>query len=321
MKKILIILTSVLILIGIWASYIYYTGQKTNWDVQYEVTPVVQVPTYEAKQIEIHNQDKKDAELYNAAMRDQDPTLCDGITKEDQKTDCHDMIVAQAAKKEWNIEACQTITATGTRVLCSDTIQSDKAIITKDKQLCDAISDWDTKATCQEWVDELTFRSAIETNTITPDICDTLSEKHQESCMKELHEVNEATLYNEAIEKNDISLCDKIMNTDRHDACTDTINLKTAYSTQDSRLCNNIINSDKKLYCQSQVSKTSDTTIYKSAISTNDVDLCSKIATENLRNKCHDTIIIASVKASNDITFCDSLTNSSIVMSCRAIAQ
>lgn len=100
MKKILIILTSVLILIGIGVSYVYYTGQKTNWEVKYDITPVVKVPTYEEKQIEVHHQDKKDAELYNVAMRDQDPTLCDGITKDNQKTDCHDMIIAQVAKKE-----------------------------------------------------------------------------------------------------------------------------------------------------------------------------------------------------------------------------
>ncbi len=321
MKKILITITSLLILIGIGISYIYYTEQKTQWDVQYSITPIVETPTYEEKKVEIHNQDKKDAELYNVAMRDQDPSLCNGITKDDQKTECHDMIVATTAKKTGNIETCQTITATGTQVLCNDNIQSDRAIASKDRELCETISNPDTKTSCQEWVDELTLKSALENNTITQDTCDTLSGSHQETCMKEIHEVDEVAIYNEAIEKNDISLCEGLTNADRHSACTDTINLKTAYSTQNSKLCENITNPDKKLYCQSQVSKTSDTTLYKSAISTNDIDMCSKIVTENLRNKCHDTIIIASVKANNDITLCDSLTNSSIIMSCRAIAQ
>jgi hypothetical protein len=320
MRKILIIITSIALFLGI-CSYFLFFGEKPIWNITYKVAPTVSDNLYTDMRSTVEKENEKNIDLYNTAIRDQDPLLCDGIGDNDKKVECHDMITATIAQKTWLIETCDTLTGTWIIMLCRDTINNDRAITTQNKILCDGISDSDRKLFCQEGVDEIILQKHIETHTVTKEICSVMSSRYQKTCMIEIREIDESELYKNAISKDDLELCDKITSIELKSTCLDTINLKTAITTQNSILCENLKNEEKKLYCIGQVSKTNDIALYKSAISSNDLESCSRIINENLRNKCHDTIIITTVKSEKDITLCDTLTNTGMIISCKQLGQ
>ncbi len=331
MQKILIITLSFLAIIGIGIStYIIFLdknpiinnsttvspdGSKTGETVESPMTP------YQEMRATIEQDSAKNIASYNAAISSKNPELCDTITEENKKIECRDTIITGEAKKTWLIETCDTITGTGTAVICRDNIRNDRAVATRNKILCEKISNSEKKIFCQESVDELVLRSYVESNTVTKENCDTLSPKFQITCMTEIREADESIIYTDAVNKDDIELCKKITNTDLRSTCLDTINLKTAISSQNSVLCESLENADKKLYCINQVSKINDVAIYKLATSGNTLENCTTIINENLKTKCHDTIIINIVKSNNDTSLCESLTNTGMTRACKQIWQ
>ncbi len=319
MQKIIIII-SLFIVLGIGIYFFFFQG-KWIWDIK--VAPVIKTPAseYEKQKSEIKDENQKNIELYNTAIQDQNPELCNGIVNIDKKNECHDMIIAATAKKIGDINTCDTLTNTGNTILCRDIIRTDRAINSHNKILCMKISVESKRSYCEDQIDESILSENVKNNTITKDLCDWLWSKYQQSCISNIHEIDESTLYKEAVEKNELALCKKITGVEFQSACTDTINLKTAIDTQNSLLCDEIISIEKKTYCQNQLSKTNDISLYKSALSNWNLEDCANIINENLRNKCHDTIIISSVKSQKDITLCDHLTSTGMIDSCKQIWQ
>lgn len=98
MRKILFIITSVVLFLGI-CSYFLFFGEKPIWDITYKVAPVVSDNPYADMRSTVEKENEKNIDLYNTAIRDQDPLLCNGIGDNDKKVECHDMITATIAKK------------------------------------------------------------------------------------------------------------------------------------------------------------------------------------------------------------------------------
>lgn len=320
MKKILFSIASLLILVGI-GSYFLFFSEKSNWKINYNVTPVESQNPYEAMKARVEEENNKNIELYNTAIRDQDIHLCDGIWDNKKKSDCTDTITMTIAKKEWNPEKCDTLSNTGTVILCKDIFIADRAILAKESKLCKSISDTERKLSCQEEADNLMLKNNITNHTVTPMICARITQKYKETCLSEIREIDETELYKKAIDTDALELCNKITNSELQITCSDTINLKKAISTQNSMLCEAVQNTEKKLYCIGQVSKTDDIELYKSALIKNDLEICSRITSENLNTKCHDTVIITIVKSKKDINLCDSLKNTGMLTACQQLGQ
>lgn len=319
MKKILILITS-LLLLGV-ISYFLFVWEKSKWNVSYTVIQAEPVSPYEDMKANIDKENTKNIELYNAAIRDQDPMLCNGIQDNLKRSECSDMIQATVAKKTWSMETCDTLTNTGVILLCKDTIYNDRAVSQRNKSICKNISDSDMSIFCQEETDKLTLKLHIENKTITRELCENMGSKYQDTCLREIREVDESELIKTATNADDLELCNKINNAELQITCTDTITLKKAITTQNSILCDTLTNTAKKLYCMSQVSKTNDIELYKSALHKNDVEGCTQITNENLRNKCHDNIIMTTVKSEKNTTLCDTLTNTGMILSCQQLGQ
>jgi hypothetical protein len=320
MQKILIIITSIILLIGTSIYFIFFY-QSPVWDISYDITPSNTPLTYEQAQANIGQSNIKNAELYNTAMRDQNMILCQGITNEDKQTECRDMITATLAKKSGTIETCDTLTSTGVILLCRDAISSDRAIETQDRTICNHISGMDRRSYCKDQVDKVILTQHIEAHTVTREICNALGDHYETDCLSEIRELDESTLYRDAIAKNSTKLCEQITAPELRNTCRDTISLKTAVTTESTDLCETISDPEKKLYCQNQVSKTNDITLYKSAILGTNIESCTPIVNTSLRAKCHDSIIISRVKTEQNITLCESLTNTGMISSCQQIVQ
>jgi hypothetical protein len=320
MRKILIIITSLILLAGI-GSYFVFFWEKQKWDISYKLIQVEGTNPYQEMKENIEKESQKNRELYNTAIRDQDPILCNGIWDDQKRSECSDMIQSTLAKKTGMIETCDTLTNTGIMNLCKDTIYNDRAITRRNRSICNNISDSDMKLFCQEETDKFILKLHIDDHTVTREICDTMGDQYKVTCLNEIREVDESVLYTDAIKENDTTLCKKIINIELQSTCLDTINLKKAITTQNSILCEDLKNAEKKLYCMSQVSKTNDIELYKSALRKNEVESCTQITNENLRNKCHDNIIIMTVKSGKDTTLCDTLTNIGMITSCQQLGQ
>ncbi len=111
MKKILITLISIIILIGTSVYFFIFQG-KSGSNISYELTEnISEIPTYTEQQATTERNNAHNAEIYNAAMRDQNATTCDGITDMKQKNECHDMIKVAIWKKDSDIGSCDTLSS------------------------------------------------------------------------------------------------------------------------------------------------------------------------------------------------------------------
>jgi predicted membrane protein len=126
MFKIVALATSILAVIAVCVYFLFFQI-KPIWTIETSTTDAVPtVTSYEQERITVTEKNAKNSELYNTAMQEQDISLCVGISDEDKKIECHDMIVATTAKKSGTIETCDTLTNTGVVVLCRDVISTDQ---------------------------------------------------------------------------------------------------------------------------------------------------------------------------------------------------
>ena len=318
MQKKYIITTSVVVFIGIIGLVLFFQG-KFTWNPTNTGTDESSPTAREEQRVIAENINKKNAEFYNTAIKEQDPKLCEGITKINKQEECRDMIAATQAKKSWNIEACNALTNTGITLLCRDVIRSDRAVVTRNKILCEKVLDPTRKLYCQDEIDTISLQENAKTNTLTRDLCDKLWTEQRWNCLSEVAQTDETTIYQTALKDNNLDLCKTIRNKEVQVSCTDTIYLKLAISKNDALLCDTITDKTKTAYCKAQVSKNNDTAIYRAAISTTDIENCSKIIDVRIRNKCNDTIIISRVKNEKNTALCTSLTNTGIIASCQKI--
>ena len=98
MRKILIIITSVLILVGAYI-YFFILQKDSNWEISYNTGSVDSTLTYEQMREKIYQEHEKNTELYNAAIKDGNLSLCDGLSSENKKIECRDNIQSTTIQK------------------------------------------------------------------------------------------------------------------------------------------------------------------------------------------------------------------------------
>jgi uncharacterized protein YxeA len=99
MRKILFIITSVLILLSIGVYYIL-NPEDTPWNIRYSVSHGDPGTSYEEMRAKIEETAQKNIDLYNTAIKESNATLCNGISIESKKIECLDMTKINIAKKE-----------------------------------------------------------------------------------------------------------------------------------------------------------------------------------------------------------------------------
>jgi uncharacterized protein YxeA len=99
MRKILFIITSVLILLGIGTYYVL-NPEDTPWNIRYSVIQEDSSTNYEEMRAKIEETAQKNIDLYNTAIKENNAALCNGISIESKKMECLDMTKINLAKKE-----------------------------------------------------------------------------------------------------------------------------------------------------------------------------------------------------------------------------
>ena len=99
MRKILFIITSLLILLSI-GIYFILNPEDTPWNIRYSVSHSNPNMTYEEMRTKMEETAQKNIDLYNTAIKENNATLCNGISLENKKIECFDMTKINTAKKE-----------------------------------------------------------------------------------------------------------------------------------------------------------------------------------------------------------------------------
>lgn len=74
--------------------------------------------------------------------------------------------------------------------------------------------------------------------------------------------------------------------------CTDTVYMTLAMEKQDGSLCAKIIDTLRRTNCNTQFARVNDANILQKAIAGNNLSMCKTIVTLDMRTKCTDTLLL-----------------------------
>ena len=108
---------------------------------------------------------------YADALAKKDPTLCDALTDEALRHNCHDAIVLQIALAEKNTDFCETIIDTTKKLYCENTLTTrndskrfQDVVATGDIGQCNIFSDKKLQYQCSDMITMVLVRSTHDQN-------------------------------------------------------------------------------------------------------------------------------------------------------------
>lgn len=287
------------------------------------VPPTIEEPkvTYQEKVEEEVKQAAIDTAHYNNAVQNTTPDWCDAIENPTLQSDCKDSVVIREAIKNNDSELCWNISKQDSQAKCRDVLILKKAEEKWDKTLCDSISESGSIVYCQESIDAKTLKIAQENQTLSPLLCNSLSQKYREICTSWLAQLNEKQIQSDAIRDNNVEWCELLSLESEKQNCLDILYLKQAIVQKDANLCESITQAEKKDYCQKMFEKQNTTQLFKEYIGTNNLEWCQTLSDLSLKNKCNDVVVISLARINKDWKICDSLTNTWMITNCQKVAQ
>ncbi len=287
------------------------------------IPPTIEEPktTYREKVEEEVKQAAIDTAHYNNAIQNTTPTWCDAIENSTLQSDCKDSVIIREAIKDNDAELCWTISKQDSQVKCRDALMLKKAEEKWDKTLCDSISESGSILYCQESIDAKTLKIAQENQTVSPLLCNSLSQKYREICTTWLTQMNEKQIQNDAIRDNNQEWCELLSLESEKQNCLDILYLKQAIVQKDANLCESITQGEKKDYCQKMFEKQNIAELFKEYIGTNNLEWCQTLSDLSLKNKCNDVVVVSLARINKDWKLCETLTNTWMITNCQKVAQ
>lgn len=262
MKKNLkyIIAISVLIIITIIAALFYYKRKEAQ-----------NTPPANLQQQDLNNLGMVDINIDNSIIQQDNQTYqtatdannvdkCSEMSDDEQK----DLCVKLLAIKLKNNQLCDKIINKNLIQECQDRVNFEIAAQNKDLELCKTISEANLNSSC--------VINIISQNQYNKQDCEKLEDGNQKNlCLGHV-------LYEEAMEKNDISLCQKIPGEGNNSECLNSI----------------ISEHDNLDYCQSLPEELRETCLQiiamKLAYEKKDKSLCDKISDNAVQNECKESV-------------------------------
>ncbi|GEM_PF-3515998 len=226
----------------------------------------------------------------NQALRDKNETQCDSLNDPAIRQQCKDQVYAALALSELNTAFCEKISEASLKQYCFDRLQSLLAGSGGNAASCEKITDTTLKTQCKDQVqfaastqntdsggcDKITKSSLKERCSATVaqnqkvlllaqaqaqvvrkpvsaavliNTCETLGEEASGPCRDQAN-------YNLALEKKDLSYCQKITDSVKQNECLEVqggnlnrFYLKQAIAQHDASSCQKILNADLKTAC------------------------------------------------------------------------
>lgn len=191
--KYIIIMLFLVIIITIGGLLFYYQN-KTDTNREATQNPITQnqsTTIEEANTKEINKIIDKDNEIYKSASEEGNIDKCSEMSADDQKDSCVKLI----AIKLNDVALCEKINNKEALVSCKDYIYYTLAKKDNDLELCKKIN--------EEHLNNLCVTAIISGLQYSEEKCEQLEGAQKDTCLTHV-------LYQEAMEKKDISICEKI---------------------------------------------------------------------------------------------------------------
>lgn len=320
MRTTLITLGLVLLIGSGFFAFLYFTA-STDTEKWFATTEAPPTSSYTEMVMSAQEIEKNDVAYANAAVREQDITICEQITSTEKKVNCQDMIHASIAQSTDNIESCRALSQTGMVVLCEDNIYVARAQTKGDKKQCDAVRSTSLKSYCDEQVDTERLKIALENNTLSQSFCRSLVDDIQSECERSLVRTDNTMIYAIAVEERDPKKCDTLTDDTFRVNCHDAVVLQLAFAEKNTDYCESISDATKKAYCQNTLYKQSDAARFQDIVAGGDIAGCNSLSDKKLQYQCSDMITLAQVRQTRDEALCANLFNTGMQFACAQIAN
>jgi len=152
-------------------------------------------------------------ECINSSLRrftlgNQDISLCEEISDEDEKIKCQDEVNMFNALINLDRSYCINISTNQNKILCEDEISSSEAIVKQDVEICNQIKTDSLRQQC--------FLDFVTTNSIQENDVNICNQAASESLVIEC---KDSYYYNSAFSEKDIKFCKKIIDEDLKEFC------------------------------------------------------------------------------------------------------
>ncbi len=309
-------LLDILIIIGIFAGFYFlfiYLGPKEavqKWT--FHTTPFAKEDT---PVVDKEVQSQKDTTTYNDAITKKDPTLCESISDLSERSRCKDNITISVAVETHDRSNCSSLSG-AMLVRCEDTVIYSLASRDADKSLCREISDENIQTNCLKEQEEIMLKKASGSGQISREFCTLFETEWKTQCESLVSRVDESSLYRDAIEKKDITLCDTITDESLRFQCRDILLLQSAIASSDSTLCDGIRDATRQETCSLQVRARSDIVLLQRFALSGTLDDCATLSTESYKNQCHDMVLLRTIRTSGDTDRCRELYSTGMIDRC-----
>ena len=246
---------------------------------------------YETEQKQLQKK-MDDYTIYNGAIDTLDITVCEKIIGNDAlKTECLDNVYSAKASKEKNVALCDKIQDTSTKARCTSGFAYDSAIASGKQSDCDKIiGNSDLKNACMK---NIVF-AKIEDQSFsgTVDACQVLVGADKDYCVNRIKKDGDIDLLQKGTSLKDMNICGQIKDLNMKNTCSDTVYMTSALEKQDGSLCAKIVDVGRKTNCVTQFARVADAAFLQNALIQNNLALCTKIMTPDLKTKCTDTLLL-----------------------------
>ncbi|MDD2916360.1 MAG: hypothetical protein PHH70_00755 [Candidatus Gracilibacteria bacterium] len=270
---------------------------------------------YEAEQKKLQKK-MDDYTIYNNAVDALDIGACEKIVGNDAlKSECTDNVYTAQASKEKNVQICDKIQNTDTKTRCLSGFAYDTAIASGKQSDCDKITgDSDLKNACTKNVVFAQIESASFTGTV--DVCASLTGVDKDYCMGRIKKDTDIDLLQKGTSILDMQVCLKIQDTKMKNTCSDTIYITQAMEKQDGTLCAKIVDPARKTTCTAKFVQIADKLALQQARASNNLAMCAKITTQALKTSCTDGILQKQGVANKDTAICAKISDASTKKDC-----
>lgn len=223
------------------------------------------------------------------ALKDNDPTKCD-VLSETWAIECKDQIYFRLAQLSWKTDECLKITNSWSRDKCTQGIE----IKILREKIRNNKEDGNQKIDCDSFTNDLA----------------------KEQCKPDLKLANDKIILEKALWNQSTESCGDISMQDLRQDCNDAVYFSRAKSKQNVEICENIINPDTKASCLSNIGDLSDSSLFEKAMTEQSLDFCNRIKAPEMKQSCIDRIRISEIIKSWKKSDCSSLVDASLKTSC-----
>lgn len=205
------------------------------------------------KKEKIPQSSKEAMDYFNIALKDNDPKICEKIEQESIRNECKENVQYQNIIQKQDISACAWLKRLSLARSCETTLIKMSAQKQKNTQICKAITDKSLQDQCRH----TTIKTILRESTLSPDqkyaVCG--SESGSTLCQEYISLTNTKKLFDEAIKKNDPTLCAEIQDNKQKYSCNDAVSLRLAVREKDAKICEYIKNLTLKETCLTNTRK------------------------------------------------------------------